>query len=522
MPDGLEKEWGKLTNRAEREVNALVNSTRAFRKELPETTAGLTSMKKSAESVADLRNGVTVTQAPPEKAGAPTIMIGRRAIVDGIARSGAGTLVVNTLSQGASTFVGSAMGNSAGMVAGTMASDMGTGALAAVIAGGMGTAAAGGAGAAAAGGLAVAGVAMSGGLLLAAGVMIGAIVGIFDSIIKLYKEKDEAFRNYVSEQFDSIQQTGEERLQRGTELAMAQDEGYMTALAIRQESQDQMDGAMGRGYLTARKVGAARYNDRYEGTEENRAIQDMNRIIGAGRGYQENLQEKYQQEALAALTTGAGTTVYGEVQASRLAEMNQEYKDLAGQFAAADEDNKAGLAARIEALKGEAEGMAESAFNASVGMQEVRDSQLELVAALRKNTDALGNYAWDREYRLANEKSKGLLSVGSSVDAGASTHTTNSETFARRSRGVYTYVPDEDGSHAAGLQRVPYDGYRALLHEGERVQTAAEVRAGAAGGSGVNVTISGNEFTVRSDADVDAIARAMVEEIVLRRKAGVL
>lgn len=32
------------------------------------------------------------------------------------------------------------------------------------------------------------------------------------------------------------------------------------------------------------------------------------------------------------------------------------------------------------------------------------------------------------------------------------------------------------GSHAAGLDYVPFDGYRAILHRGERVQTAAEAR----------------------------------------------
>ena len=33
-----------------------------------------------------------------------------------------------------------------------------------------------------------------------------------------------------------------------------------------------------------------------------------------------------------------------------------------------------------------------------------------------------------------------------------------------------------DGSHASGLSYVPFDGYIAELHKGERVQTASEVR----------------------------------------------
>jgi tape measure domain-containing protein len=38
------------------------------------------------------------------------------------------------------------------------------------------------------------------------------------------------------------------------------------------------------------------------------------------------------------------------------------------------------------------------------------------------------------------------------------------------------YQMKMDGSHANGLDRVPFDGYRAILHEGERVQTAAQAK----------------------------------------------
>jgi hypothetical protein len=34
-----------------------------------------------------------------------------------------------------------------------------------------------------------------------------------------------------------------------------------------------------------------------------------------------------------------------------------------------------------------------------------------------------------------------------------------------------------DGSHAAGLSYVPFDGYRAELHAGERVLTAPQARS---------------------------------------------
>ncbi len=54
--------------------------------------------------------------------------------------------------------------------------------------------------------------------------------------------------------------------------------------------------------------------------------------------------------------------------------------------------------------------------------------------------------------------------------------------------------PDIDGSHAGGLEYVPYDGYIAELHRGERVQTAAEARqerGGAAGMDGLREAIVG-------------------------------
>ena len=70
------------------------------------------------------------------------------------------------------------------------------------------------------------------------------------------------------------------------------------------------------------------------------------------------------------------------------------------------------------------------------------------------------------------------------------------------------------GTFAFGLNAVPYDGFPALLHQGERVLTAAEARTVDRGGGGaVSVTISGNEFHVREDSDVDAIAEALAQKL---------
>ncbi len=70
-----------------------------------------------------------------------------------------------------------------------------------------------------------------------------------------------------------------------------------------------------------------------------------------------------------------------------------------------------------------------------------------------------------------------------------------------------------DNPHAFGLNYVPYDEYPALLHQGERVLTAAEARMMDRGGGNVTVTVTGNEFSVRRDSDIDDIAETLVQKL---------
>lgn len=72
-------------------------------------------------------------------------------------------------------------------------------------------------------------------------------------------------------------------------------------------------------------------------------------------------------------------------------------------------------------------------------------------------------------------------------------------------------ISKPDGTHKSGLNNVPFNGYVAKLHKGERVLTAQENKDLNKSTSGV--TITGNTFHVRQESDIDAIADALFRKL---------
>ncbi|MGE6488517.1 hypothetical protein [Paenisporosarcina sp. NPDC076898] len=58
--------------------------------------------------------------------------------------------------------------------------------------------------------------------------------------------------------------------------------------------------------------------------------------------------------------------------------------------------------------------------------------------------------------------------------------------------------------HAAGLDRVPYNGYQPILHKDEKVLTAQQAKDYRNGSSGVNITVQ--NMSVREESDINKIA----------------
>lgn len=272
----------------------------------------------------------------------------------------------------------------------------------------------------------------------------------------------------------------------------------------------EIDNAAGEGYNEKAKEGLQADIDAYGG-ELGDALATANEIIGEGKAIAENLDRQYSREALSALMLGTDTTVYGEEQAAALKEMHGQYTDLMERYQTASEEDKAIIAGEIEALKEKAQAMADAGYDASSMAQSLQDVELDLIASIRDLTDKIGSVAWGRDYEISQERGKGQMAVS---DDGSSTSAVTSGYQVRAGNGI-------KGRYAYGLDRVPYDNYAALLHEGERVLTAREAREQDRSGTRpVQVNISGS-WSVRTDEDVDAIATSILRKVELALRGGV-
>ena len=279
--------------------------------------------------------------------------------------------------------------------------------------------------------------------------------------------------------------------------------------------QENIQAAMGQGYNTVRDAGMSQEITAYGG-ELGKALEAANRIAGENKAYLDNLQEKYQIEALGAVLRGSATSVYSGADKEKLQAMREEYSRAMYQYNNGDQE--AGL--KLENIQENARALAKAAFEASDTYQSYQKTELDQISGIREDVAGL-RAAWSAGLKIQNAFSIGLGGpvVGSLTNpqrsAGPTDMTaTEREEIIQRQRGN----PQRSRPHAYGLNRVPFDGYPALLHQGERVQTAEEVRRSERR-TAPAVQITGNQFSVRSEEDIDAIAARLAEEIAARSLA---
>lgn len=311
----------------------------------------------------------------------------------------------------------------------------------------------------------------------------------------------EAILDYINSQYGGL---SEELM--STYNAMADNlEDIMTTI----------EAAGGEGYNEMRKSGLAAESDAYSG-KLGEALQEANRIAGENKAYLENLAEQYEIEALSAVLMGEETTLFTPIDQEKLSEMATAYQEAAAEYEAGDQ--AAGL--RMESLTEQARALATAAYESSEEYQALNDTEIDQIAAIRENTKGLAAATY--AYTLGVEKSKGA----SAADRQNGVYDDDGyvETFMADDGSIdFRYISsdgtwtDSDGnwhSNAVGLDRVPYDNFPTLLHEGERVLTASEARAqDNAGGGGIRIIISGNSFTGSTEEMAGQLAEILAREL---------
>lgn len=173
--------------------------------------------------------------------------------------------------------------------------------------------------------------------------------------------------------------------------------------------------------------------------------------------------------------------------------------------------------AELEALLNVTEAQGINQYEGSSIAQERLASEKQLVNDIAADT-ALRDEYWQAGYLMGQEFSKGTMAARAqySAEAFAVIETQPSDKYAGMvSPSLMGNNFFQPGSHAFGLSRVPEDNYPALLHQGERVLTASEARAYSQDQpTAPPVTITGNSFTIREEADVDKVALALLDQFM--------
>src|SRR5690606_24607944 len=94
--------------------------------------------------------------------------------------------------------------------------------------------------------------------------------------------------------------------------------------------------------------------------------------------------------------------------------------------------------------------------------------------------------------------------------------------YSRQTKEMITeYENKKRGkSYASGLSYVPYNGFQATLHKGERVLTPEENKQYTRFGGGVQIAKLADQIIVREEADIDKIGEALVRKIYQAAQAG--
>lgn len=273
---------------------------------------------------------------------------------------------------------------------------------------------------------------------------------------------------------------------------------------------EDMQAAMGLGYNDERKPGLQKQIEMLDG-ETGQKMQEVYAQMGTLQADLENMQEEMYRDILSGVFDGAITESMDEEIAAQVQSMHDRYAEALSTLDSdtASDEEKITARAELGALMGEAQALAESEYYNSEAVTILTDANVNMASNIAAGA---GDAYRATGYALGQELTKGIASVVANYRPSVSGPHVDSH-------GNIVDTIEPSAGKAFGLNRVPYDDYPAMLHEGERVLTANQARQADAGslGGGINIQLYG--MTVREDADVTRIAREIVSELQIAMAA---
>lgn len=280
-----------------------------------------------------------------------------------------------------------------------------------------------------------------------------------------------------------------------------------------EDAEENIDAARGEGYTEARRAGLQREQAWYE--ENSAKMEEVNRKIGAFEAWLDNAETDAKiaarnefLEKMGELQLPDNPEAWTTEQQAAVQKLYEEYAAIATEAKTKFYESEAGKA-HIDAEKGIINNLQTSVVTEwqSYGAAISREIAKGMVAAQSHVQEAaLQTYVTAMEnsnFEVSYHRDNGGEIIQQTVDADGNIS----------KRGIpESMVPEGATIHgnAYGMRYVPYDGYPAVLHQGERVLTASEARSM---GGGSTVHISGNTFYVREEADIDKIADSLARKL---------